>query len=170
MSCNKRAWVRTVFFLLAVCDAGVSASFAGDGPGARRDARALIIFRTRPRYVPSSTTRSTTLGTFTPTPYIIVGGSNPVGTGYSPLDIYGDQTLALYGPLSPFRATTAPVVSYTRGYDGRLYKVDAASFSYPNLPALSPVIYPTDANNYYGPRVIRRPPWWPSAINWIDQN
>jgi hypothetical protein len=166
MSRNLRAWSRTILFVLGVCAAEAPASFAGDVPGARPLAGALVVTRARPR----SASNRAPLGTFTPTPYVIVGGSNPIGPGYSPLDIYGDQTLSLYGPLSPFRAMTAPIVSYTRGYDGRLQRVDSASFSYPNLPDLSPVIYPTEANYYYGPRVIRRPPWWPSPINWIDQN
>ena len=32
---------------------------------------------------------------------------------------------------------------------------EAISFSNPNLPVLSPVRYPTEANYYYGPSVIR---------------
>ncbi len=138
---------------------------AGDGVGRTR--RTVVVSRARPTCTPAA---SSTLGVFRPTPYVIVGGANPVGPGYSPLDIYGDQTLALYGPLSPFRTATAPLVIYERGYDGRIHKVEAASFSNPNLRALSPVIYPTQANYYYAPRVMRTPPWWPSAINWIDQN
>ena len=78
---------------------------------------------------------SATLGTFQPTPYIWVGGSHPTGSGYSPLGIYGDQTLSLYGPLSPLRAATAPVLVYARGYDGQLRVIEANSFSYPNLPS-----------------------------------
>ena len=85
-------------------------------------------------------------------------------------DIYGDQTLSLYGPLSPLRVSTAPVLGYTRGYDGQIRLTEANSFSYPNLPDLSPVVYPTEANYYYGPRVNRTPRWGSSAINWIDQN
>jgi hypothetical protein len=170
MSCNYRAPAIALAIVVSLGGLGLRPSFAGDGPGMRREARAVVIYRARPRYTPVAATSSAPLGTFTPTPYITVGGSYPVGPGYSPLDIYGDQTLALYGPLSPLRAVTAPVVAYSRGYDGRLYRMDAASFSYPNLPSISPVIYPTEANYYYGPRVIRRPPWWPSPINWIDQN
>jgi hypothetical protein len=100
----------------------------------------------------------------------MVRANNPLGGGYSPLGISGDQALSLYGPFSPFRAKTAPVLSYVRGYDGQLQLLEGYSFSNPNRPELSPVVYPTEANNYYGPRVSRTPPWWSSAINWIDQN
>jgi hypothetical protein len=86
------------------------------------------------------------------------------------MDMYGDQTLSLYGPLSPLRVSTAPVLAYTRGYDGRIEVVETNSFSYPNLPELSPVVYPTEKNYFYGPRVPRTPRWGSSAINWIDQN
>jgi hypothetical protein len=101
---------------------------------------------------------------------ITVRGNDPLGGGYSPLGIFGDQTLSLYGPLSPLRATTAPVLVYVRGYDGSIRVSDGASFSTPNLPELSPVRYPTPANDYFGPRVPRIAPWGPSAVNWIDQN
>src|SRR6516165_10797540 len=103
MSHTLRAWTRTVSVVLAFWALGDAAVRAGDGPLSRREARALVIFRARPRYTPATTSYSRPLGTFTPTPYITVGGSNPIGPGYSPLDIYGDQTLSLYGPLSPFR-------------------------------------------------------------------
>ncbi len=114
---------------------------------------------------------SAQLGTFQPTPYIMVLGNGPAGGGYSSLDYYGgDQSMAIYGPLSAFRAVAAPVMTYSRGYDGRVYASPATSFSTPNLPALSPVIYPTSASYYYAPRVNRTPPQWTSGINWIDQN
>src|SRR5271166_3451730 len=51
---------------------------------------------------------ASTLGTFEPTPYIMVRGNWPSGGGYSPLETYGDQSMALYGPLSPLRAVAAP--------------------------------------------------------------
>ena len=38
------------------------------------------------------------------------------------------------------------------------------------LPGNSPVVYPTQATYYYGFRQTQNPPWWPKAINWIDQN
>ncbi len=110
-----------------------------------------------------------TLGTFEPTPYIMVRGNWPLGGGYSPLDVYGDQSMSLYGPLSPMRSTSAPIMTYSRGYDGRVYAAPATSFSTPNLPRLSPVVYPTPASYYYGPRLNRTPLSWSSGINWIDQ-
>ncbi len=135
---------------------------AGDHP---RRVRATVATRVRPCVAPTST-----LGNFNPTPVVTIIGNNPIGGGYSPLGIYGDQTMALYGPLSAFRTSTAPVAGYVRGYDGRLYRSEALTFSNPNLPILSPFHYPTEANYYYGPRVNRTPPWGSSAINWIDQN
>ncbi len=140
------------------------AALAGD-VWVRWSPRPVVVTRARPAYPPTST-----LGTFYPTPYMVVRGNNPVGGGYSPLGIYGDQTMSLYGPFSPLRSRTAPVRSYVRGYDGRIYVSEGNSFSNPNLPDLSPVVYPTEANNYFGPRVSRTPPWWSNAMNWIDQN
>jgi len=134
----------------------------------RSSGRTTVVNRNRPVYAVCPTP-STTLGTFVPTPYIVVRGNEPMGGGYSPLGIYGDQTMSLYGPFSPLRPAVAPVVTYTRGYNGEVRVTEGISSSYPNLPTLSPVIYPTEANHYYGPRVIRTP-WWNSAINWIDQN
>ncbi|MHB1561372.1 MAG: hypothetical protein ACYC61_28325 [Isosphaeraceae bacterium] len=109
------------------------------------------------------------LGTFNPTPAILVQGNYPVGGGYSPLGTYGETTMSLYGPFSSMRTTTAPVQVYTRGYDGVVRSGTAISTSYPNLPALSPVAYPTRANNYYAPRV-RENPAENSAYMWLDQN
>jgi hypothetical protein len=111
-----------------------------------------------------------TLGTFQPTPYIMVRGNWPTGGGYTPLQLYGDQSMMIYGPISPFRSVAAPVMTYSRGYDGRVYALPGTSFSTPNLPELTPVIYPTPANYYYAPRVSRTPPQWTTGINWIDQN
>ena len=67
----------------------------------------------RPAYVQSS---SATLGTFHPTPYVMIGGDYPTASaGYSPLEIYGDTTLPLYGPMSAFRVSTAPVLDLYPG-------------------------------------------------------
>lgn len=111
-----------------------------------------------------------TLGTFASTPYIMVRGSGTTGGGFSPLGSYGDASMSLYGPLSSLRYTSAPVLTVTRGYDGRTRLSEATSFSAPNLPALTPVVYPTQATNYYGFRESGTPPWWANAINWLDQN
>jgi hypothetical protein len=152
-------------FALLQTLAPIGSAHAGDR--ARGTGPTQVVTRGRPGCAPYA---SATLGTFQPTPYIMVGGSNPAGGGYSPLGVYGDQTMSLYGPLSPLRVSTAPVLGYTRGYDGQVRLTEANSFSYPNLPSLSPVVYPTESNNYFGPRVNRTPRWGSSAINWIDQN
>ena len=109
------------------------------------------------------------LGTFGPTPYVMVGGAAPTSFGYSPLGNFGDASMALNGPFSPMRSIAAPITVYNRGYDGVLRPEKGVSFSNPNLPVLSPVVYPTQGNYYYAPRVNRTPPWWTSGVNWIDQ-
>ena len=145
----------------------MNGSARGDEP-ARWVGRKVVVTRARPCYVQSS---SATLGTFQPTPYVMIGGNYPTGSvGYSPLEMYGDTALPLYGPMSAFRASTAPVMVYSRGYDGQTRLVEGNSFSYPNFPAMSPVVYPTEANYYWGPRTPRTPRWGSSAVNWIDQN
>jgi hypothetical protein len=101
---------------------------------------------------------------------MFVRGNGTAGGGYSPLGQFGDVTMAMYGPISPLRFTSAPVTTYTRGYNGALVPAPGTSFSTPNLAGLTPVVYPTQASNYYGFRTSGEPPWWPSAINWIDQN
>ena len=110
------------------------------------------------------------LGTFGPTPYLFVRGNGTSGGGYSPLGTFGDASMDLYGPLSSYRSTAAPVVVYTRGFNGVTEAVPATSFSNPNRPGLNPVVYPTQANSYYGFPASHAPPWWINASNWIDQN
>ena len=110
------------------------------------------------------------LGTFSPTPYLMVRGNWPAGGGYSPLGAYGDNTLSVYGPLSALRGYTAPVTTYARGYDGRPVPVPGYSFSTPNRPDATPVVYPTQASYYYRIRESGDPPWWTSGSDWIDQN
>lgn len=109
------------------------------------------------------------LGTFYPTPAIFVQANYPAGGGYAPLGIFGEHNLSMYGPLSSFRTVTAPVSTYVRGYDGVVRPAETISNSYPNLPLLAPLAYPTRANDYYAPR-IRNNPAQESAINWLDQN
>ena len=137
---------------------------AGDWFGHRRPAPVATYYRARSAVPPGP------LGTFAPTPMLMVRGDSPTGSGYSPLGQSGDVSMSIYGPMSPFRATAAPVVTYARGYDGSVIAVPGTSFSTPNMPGLSSVIYPTQATNFYGPRVLRTPPWWASGVNWIDQN
>jgi hypothetical protein len=122
---------------------------------------------TRPQSTLNSSGR---LGTFYPTPYLMVRGNAPAGGGYSPLGSFGDSTLSMYGPLSPFRPITAPVWTYSRGYDGRVIVRPGTSFSTPNAPSMTNVVYPTQSTNYFGFRESGSPPWYSNAINWIDQN
>jgi hypothetical protein len=110
------------------------------------------------------------LGSFRPTPYINVVGNGVVGGTYSALGYGRENSLSVYGPLSAFRSTSAPVTTVVRGYDGLPVVVEGTSFSNPNRPALSPVIYPTRASNYSALRYQTTPPQWDSSILWIDQN
>ena len=156
MTRNPCAFVRTLVATLSLLHLVAAPDSALAGPPRRRVRRTVAVSRVEPCPAPRATS---TLGTFFPTPYITVRGNLPVGGGYSPLESYGDQTLALYGPLSLFR-TTAPVLGYVRGYDGqiRVTEIEAASFSDPDLHFLSPVPYPAEGNYYYGPRVVRPMP------------
>jgi hypothetical protein len=173
---GTRWGVRLLCAWIAVCLAGQTTSLAG-GPFKRRGqltpttavvpAPAVVA---APTACANDTAPTPMLGTFYPTPYVSIRGNAPTGGGYSPLGAVGDQNLAFYGPLSPLRVTSAPVLTYVRGYDGRTVPTVGTSFSYPNLPAASPVIYPTQATNYFGFRESKTPPWWTNAINWIDQN
>lgn len=124
------------------------------------------------RLVPYANANAPTpmLGTFYSDNYMIVRGNFPAGGGYSPLGAAGEQNLVEYGPLSSMRATAAPVLTYVRGYDGRIYPTQGTAFSYPNLPTVSPVIYPTQATDVLGFPESGTPPWWKNGINWIDQN
>jgi hypothetical protein len=161
---SVRACVVGLSFCLTI---GAIGPVRADDPS-RCAPRTVVVTRMRPAYVQSS---GATLGTFMPTPQIMVGGAFPTASGgYSPLGIYGDATLPMYGPISAFRVSTAPVLTYTRGYDGQTRLIETNSFSYPNLPSVSPVVYPTESNYYWGPRTPRTPRWGSSAINWIDQN
>lgn len=140
---------------------------AGGGRFLRRSASPAPVVTSRVVPAPRATG---TLGTFSPTPYIIVRGSIPAGGGYSPLGNYGLDNLVLYGPTSTFRNTSAPVLTYTRGYDGRTVVAPGTSFSSPNQPFLSPVVYPTQGSNYYGFKQSGSPPWWANGDNFLDQN
>jgi hypothetical protein len=65
---------------------------------------------------------------------------------------------------------TAPIRAYTRGYDGVVYEAEGISFSTPNYPAGSAVIYPTTRSNYYRPRYSSSNPIYTNVQMWIDQN
>jgi hypothetical protein len=160
-----RTWTR---FALGLTLGGVAWLSVSDAEAGGR----LFRRKTRPVVETATTTRpedqvapSPMLGSFQPTPYVTVGHA------YSPLSFYGrESSLAVYGPLSAFRATSAPVTTIVRGYDGRTAIVEGTSFSNPNEPSLSPVIYPTRASNYSALRYQTTPPQWDKAFMWIDQN
>ncbi len=160
--CARVAVAAAVVLLVAA-----TATRAGDGQ--RRRARRAAARSVVPTARVVDPVYAGRLGTFNPTPAIMVQGNYPVGGGYSPLGTYGDTTMSLYGPFSSLRTTTAPVQVYSRGYDGVVRSGTAISTSYPNLPALSPVAYPTRSNYYYAPRV-RENPAEKSAYMWLDQN
>jgi hypothetical protein len=151
------------------CLASVTPSHAG-GPFLRR-ARAVVPTAAVENPADANANApSPMLGTFYPTPYVMVGGDRPTGSGYSPLGQYGVVSTAMYGPMSIYRTVTAPVSVYTRGYDGSVREVRGHSFSSPNLPESNPVVYPTPAA--YRDRLWRgqTPPWWTRGEGWIDQN
>lgn len=153
-------------FLLAVAFSAASAD-AGDRPGQARAYYPTGYFRqpvdpTNPAAAPG-------LGSFYPSTSLVAGESYPLGPGYAGTDT-GQNNLSLYGPLSALRAQTVVVPTYTRGYDGRTYVGRGVTFSYPNLPPVSPVVYPTQMTRTPGIRGVSVPPGWPRAVNWIDQN
>ena len=156
--------------LLASVLIGVTASDAEAGGPFWRRTRPVVetVTTTRPqdRVAPSPM-----LGSFMPSPVVSVRGNGVIGGGYSPLGMYGrEQSLSVYGPLSAFRSTSAPVTTVVRGYNGAPVLVEGTSFSNPNQPTLSPVVYPTRASNYSALRFQSTPPQWDKAIMWIDQN
>lgn len=107
---------------------------------------------------------------FYTTPMVLIRGSGYAGGGFTPLGQYGPYSMSYFGPFSAFRATAAPVAGYARGYDGLYRPTVARTFSTPNQPYMSPVVYPTQSTHVDGPR---RPIFFPAndaAINWLDQN
>jgi hypothetical protein len=159
---------------LALLAAGFAPRVEAGSPYLRpRPGRAAAIVptaRTYPTAAVGAVNNYGRLGTFYPTPYMQVRGNAPAGGGYSPLGTFGETTLSLYGPLSSLRMTSAPVMTYSSGYDGRGVVAPGTSFSAPNLPGLTPVVNPTHASYYYGFRQSGSPPWWANGMNWIDQN
>jgi hypothetical protein len=105
------------------------------------------------------------LGSFRSTPTIFVGPNPMIASGYG-----RENSLGVYGPLSAFRAYAAPVQTVVRGYDGIPTVVEGTAFSYPNMPTLSPVVYPTRASNYSALRYQTTPPQLDRGTNWIDHN
>ncbi len=92
---------------------------SGSWPANHRGGRGARWWSTRVRPRPAALERHDPGNVSTHAVRSRIGGSYPLGGGYSPLEIYGDQTLSLYGPFSAFRVSTAPVLTYTRGYDGQ---------------------------------------------------
>src|SRR4051794_36488797 len=129
-----RSWAGTLpLSLLFVALSGPDADAQWRGRSGRR---APAPAYPAARVAPAPSRSLAPLGTFYPTPYISPGASAPAGGGYSPLGSFGDTTMSLYGPFSAFRFTSAPIVTYTRGYNGRGVLAPGTSFSTPNLPAL----------------------------------
>ncbi len=111
------------------------------------------------------------LGTFRSTPVISVKNSGVLGGGYSPVGFYGENnSMTLYGPFSALRATSAPVTTVVRGYNGQPTLVEGTSFSTPFRPEISPVRYPTRASNYSFLRGAGPSTRTGSGIMWVDQN
>src|SRR4051812_13253990 len=108
---------------------GVLAPLAEAGGWRRSSRREPVVVVPAAQAVPVRPRAVGALGTFTPTPYIFVRGNGTAGGGYSPLGVFGDQTMVMYGPISSFRSTSAPVVTYTRGYDGRTVVAPGTSSS-----------------------------------------
>jgi hypothetical protein len=171
MRCTVRLRAQVVVGCLSLVAVGIPRAEGGDWFARRRAGPPPVAV---PVMVPTvqrfSAVPPGPLGTFFPSPYSMVRGNGPTGGGFAPLGVYGDQTMVIYGPLSPWRSTAAPVLTYTRGYDGSVVPTMGTAFSNPNLPPFSPVVYPTQRTNYFGPRELRSPPWWADAGTWIDQN
>lgn len=156
--------IRTIPYLVVLLSVFASETQAG-WPRARRT-----------RVVPTSARQvagvapTPMLGSFYSETVVNIRGNFEAGGGYSPLGTYGDTSMSLYGPLSVFRATSAPIQTYQRGYDGTFRPGTATGFSFPNQPALSPVVYPWRANVVGAPRNVGTPMQWDSGINWVDLN
>ena len=111
------------------------------------------------------------LGTFVPTPTVVIRDNGLIGGGYSTSNFSGfGNALSIFGPLSAFRQTSAPVNTVVRGYDGVPTTVRGTGFSNPLQPALSPFVYPTRASNYSALPFQGTPPQRDKALMWIDEN
>ena len=101
---------------------------------------------------------------------VVLQGNLDTGPGYSPLGLYGDQTMADYGPFSIYRARTTNVVIRSRGYDGLYRNTLGTTETYPNFTRPGMISSPNRESNFFKP-------WGPSgsrvpgdAINWLDLN
>ncbi len=161
------------FLGIALGIAGLASLLAQDAEaGWPRTRRTRVVTTSAPVAAPrvAGMAPSPMLGTFYSEPYLNIRGNFEAGGGYSPLGLYGDSTAVLYGPLSSFRTSSAPVLMYQRGYDGSFRPELGTGFSYPNFPAASPIVYPSRANAVGAPRRVTTPPQWDSGINFIDLN
>lgn len=107
------------------------------------------------------------LGTFYPDQIITVRSNFPAGAGYSP---GGLEDMTSYGPFSPLRASSSPLLTYERGYNGVITPTEKVVITYPNLPSAGTFVYPTQRTYRNGFPESGTPPSWKSGINWIDLN
>ena len=168
MRCNPTR-PRPSSFLGFLLVSAVAVQALAGGPFERRRGRVVETVRIvgpRDRVAPTGM-----LGTFNPTPLVVIGSNSSTFGGFSPIGFYGrENSLNVYGPLSAFRETSAPVNTVVRGYNGIPTAIRGTTYSNPNLPDLSPVVYPTRASNYSALRYQGTSPYRDRAYMWIDQN
>ena len=158
-----RSSIAIVFVVLSA-----QPSKAGGPPFHWRGRVMVETFETLPR-PQDRVARTGMLGTFYPSPTTPINDNTIIGQNRSPLGSYGrENSLSVYGPLSVFRATSAPLTTVVRGYDGIPIVVQGTSFSNPLRPSLSPVIYPTRASNYSALKYQTTSPRRDSSILWLD--
>jgi hypothetical protein len=167
---STRTWLTTSLVGLVLIGSSAPSAMAGGWLFRRRERVVVETISTAPR--PRDQVAPTgMLGSFVPTPMVTIRDSGVIGGGYSPLGMYGrENSLTVFGPLSAFRQTSAPVNTVVRGYDGVPARVQGTGFSNPNQPTLSPFVYPTRASNYSALPFQGTPPQRDKALMWIDQN
>jgi hypothetical protein len=150
--------------LLALSVAGLASSVEAGDHFFRRQGRQVreTMTTSRPE---DQVAPSPMLGSFRPSSYVLVGSNPQIAGGYG-----RENSLAVYGPMSAFRSVAAPVQTVVRGYDGVPVVVEGTAFSTPNLPVLSPVVYPSRASNYSALRFQTTPPQLDRGGMWIDHN
>jgi len=161
----------TVGLLGLVLIGGSSPPAEAGGPWARRRGR-VVVETVSPGPRPEDRVAPTgMLGSFTPSPYVNIRDNGVIAQGRSALGSYGrENSLSVYGPLSVFRQTSAPVTTVVRGYNGIPTVVQGTGFSNPFQPAISPFVYPTRASNYSALRFQTTPPFLDKGTMWVDQN
>src|SRR6266700_1208701 len=108
MSFSRARRAPGVCALIGVLSVAVSSAEAGS-PVFRRSRRVTTQYVARTAMPAGATglAPSPMLGTFYPTPYIIVRGDGPAGGGYTPHGQSGDFAMSVYGPLSALRQVAA---------------------------------------------------------------